>query len=102
MTETNGALPSTMTVSGAFTRRMPSQRLCDLIAHAEPAMLFKDVMETQPFRVIAFRALLRDFPAYDTTSLWLHAYDVEVDVAEVDPTAGSSPTASPPFAGTSG
>jgi hypothetical protein len=28
---------------------------------------------------------MRDHPDRDVTSLWLHAYDVEVDVGEADP-----------------
>jgi hypothetical protein len=49
---------------------------------------------------VAFRALVRDHPDRDPTSLWLHAYDVEVDVSEADPTNGKPSTTWPPSATT--
>ena len=94
-------LPDLVEVSGAFTRRLPSQRLLDMLAHIETTP-FGDLAGTQPFRIIAFRALVRDYPGRDTTSLWLHAYDVEVDVTEADPTVEASPTPSPLSATTTG
>ena len=53
---------------------------------------FAELAQTQPFRIVAFRALLRDFPDYDPTALWMHAYDVEVDVLAENPTNGNAPT----------
>ena len=94
-------LPDRVEVSGAFTRRLPSQRLLDMLAHIETAP-FGDLAGTQPFRIIAFRALVRDYPGRDPTSLWLHAYDVEVDVIEADPTVEASPTPPPLSAATTG
>ena len=91
-----GALPAVVTVTQAFTSRLPSQRLLDQIKHAEPSYTFGDLASEQPFRIVAFRALMRDFPGRDPTSLWLHAYDVEVDVVETsNPTNGKSSTVSP-------
>jgi hypothetical protein len=98
MSETNGSdpnepLPTLLTVTSAFTRRLPSQRLLDQLAHLESAVPFGELVTQQPFRVIAFRALLRDYPGRDPGSLWMHAYEVEVDVADaVDPTNGASLT----------
>jgi hypothetical protein len=89
------ALPGVVTVTQAFSTRMPTQRVQDTITRAEGGT-FGQLIQTQPFRVVAFRALLRDFPDRDPTSLWLHAYDVEVEVAEPDPTNGNSPTPAPP------
>jgi hypothetical protein len=83
------ALPDEVTVSGAFTRRLPSQRLIDTLAKIE-SMQFSDLATNQPFRIIAFRALLRDYPNRDVTSLWLAAYDVEVNVEEENPTEDKS------------
>jgi hypothetical protein len=96
----NGSLPLVITVTDTFSKRLPSQRVCDLIRHCEPGMTFGDIGTEQPFRLIAFRALLRDFPAYDTTAVWLHSYDVEVDVVEEHPTQPVSQTASLPSADT--
>jgi len=95
---TDEALPLEVSVTQAFIARMPSQRVIDLLAKLEPAMKFAELVETQPPRLIAFRALMRDHPDRDPTSVWLHAYDVEVVVAEIDPFNGKSPTSSPPSA----
>jgi hypothetical protein len=38
---------------------------------------------------------LRDFPGYDPAALWLHAYDVEVEIGEADPFSNGSATAGP-------
>jgi hypothetical protein len=84
-------LPLIVTVDEAFSTRLPSQRVLDAILKVEPGG-FAEVAEQQAFRVVAFRALLRDFPDYDTSTLWLHAYDVEVQVQTPDPTNGKSPT----------
>ena len=96
---TDQPLPALVKVTQAFVARLPSQRLLDQLRHCEPEMPFTELAETQPFRIVAFRALVRDHPGRDVTSLWAHAYDVEVDVAEVDPTNGKQPTLSPPSAG---
>jgi len=93
-------LPTTIAVTQSFVSRLPSQRLLDELRHCEPTVNFQELAETQPFRIVAFRALKRDYPARDVTSLWLHAYDVEVDITEVDPTNGKPSTAWPPFAAT--
>ena len=54
-----------------------------------------ELAATAQFRLTAFRALLRDFPDRDMTSLWLHAYDVEVEVYDEDPTESATRTPSP-------
>jgi hypothetical protein len=92
------ALPTTVTVTQSFIARLPSQRIIDLLKKLEPGLSFGQLIEDQPPRMIAFRALLRDYPQRDTTSLWMHAYDVEVAIQEVDPTNGSAPKLSPPSA----
>ena len=90
-----GPLPTLVTVSGEFVRRMPSQRTLDELARVDSAP-FGELLTNQPSRVMAFRVLMRDHPHRDPSSLWLHAYDVEVEVSDlVDPTAAPSPTASP-------
>jgi hypothetical protein len=86
-------LPTLVRVSLAFSQRMPSQRVLDLMSRLEGAE-FTALATTQPFRIIAFRALLRDYPERDPSSMWLHAYDVEVEVEQPNPTNGSTPTAS--------
>jgi hypothetical protein len=93
-------LPTLLTVSQAFSARLPSQRVLDLLARVEPTTPFGELAQTQPFRIVAFRALLRDFPDFDPTALWLHAYDCECEVVELDPTNGKSTTVSPPSAAT--
>jgi hypothetical protein len=87
-------LPLLVTVSESFSARLPSQRVLDLMTKYEPGG-FQQLAESQPFRMVAFRALIRDFPDYDPQALWLHAYDVEVEVVGVDPTNGKSPTLAP-------
>jgi hypothetical protein len=94
----NGVLPTVISASQAFTTRLPSQRLIDLLARLEQDVPFPELAQNQPFRLIAFRKLLEDHPERDPTSLWLHAYDVEVDIAEADPTPSSGPTPTPPSA----
>jgi hypothetical protein len=84
------ALPSSVIVSQAFAARMPTQRVLDELARIEPAP-FTELMQSQPSRVLAFRALLRDFPGRDVTSLWLASYDVEVELVETDPTDEPEP-----------
>jgi hypothetical protein len=82
-------LPTLVTVTQAFSGRLPSQRVLDLIDKLE-GVGFVDLVRVQPFRIVAFRALLQDFPERDHASLWLHAYDVEVDIIDADPTNGKS------------
>jgi hypothetical protein len=91
-------LPTVIEVTQAFTQRLPSQRIVDLVGRIEMDVPFPELARTQPFRLIAFRKLLADHPDRDPTSLWMHSYDVEVDVIEADPTPGSEPTLMPPSA----
>ena len=76
-------LPTVVAVNEGFARRWPSPRLQHVIRDVE-GMPFQQVIGDDPSRVTAFRALVRDFPDYDLTALWLHSYDVEVDVVESD------------------
>lgn len=92
-------LPDLVTVSLAFSSRLPSQRVLDMIDAVELAP-FSELAQTQPFRIVAFRALLRDFPDVDPAELWAHAYDTEVDVETPDPTDNGSRTPAPVFAPT--
>lgn len=87
-------LPLLIHVSTSFSSRLPSQRVLDMLDKIEPGG-FGTIAQAQPFRIVAFRALLRDFPDHDPTSLWLHAYDVEVEVDEINPTNGKWPTPVP-------
>jgi hypothetical protein len=91
-----GPLPFEVAATESFIARLPSQRVIDLLAKREPGTKFGELLEQQPPRMIAFRALLRDHPTRDATSLWMHAYDVEIVIADVDPTSGSVPTPSLP------
>ena len=97
--EAEAPLPTLVHVDQAFNTRLPSQRVIDALTRAEPGLTMGEVVQTQPFRLVAFRALLRDFPGRDTASLWMHAYEVEVQVHDVDPTNGNGLTASLPSAG---
>jgi hypothetical protein len=87
-------LPEVVSVTQAFSARLPSQRVLDLVTKIE-GIDFAALATTSPFRLVAFRALLRDYSERDPTSLWLHAYGVEVEVEDVNPTNGSSPTPGP-------
>jgi hypothetical protein len=87
------ALPTLLHVSQAFSGRLPSQRVLDMLSRIE-GVDFGQLAQTQPFRIVAFRALVRDYPERDPTSLWMHAYDVEVEVDDINPTNGSGPTPS--------
>lgn len=97
--ETNGTgagelvdeLPLIVECSTAFAGRLPSQRVLDAISSQEIAQ-FGELAQTQPFRITAFRVLLRDFPDREPAELWRHAYDVEVEVVDADPFGGMSPT----------
>ena len=88
------ALPTLVYVTNAFNARLPSQRVLDLIDRLEGGS-FMELIQAQPFRLVAFRALLRDYPDRDPASLWLHAYDTEVEVSDENPTNGNGPTAGP-------
>jgi hypothetical protein len=95
-------LPTVIDVTQAFTQRLPSQRIIDLLARLEPGRPFPELAAEMPFRIIAFRKLIADYPAFDQTAMWLHSYDVEVQVVEVDPTSNGSPTPTPLSANTGG
>lgn len=95
-------LPTLVHVDQAFSQRLPTQRVIDALTRAEPGTPMGELVQTQPFRLTAFRALLRDFPDHDPTSLWLHSYDVEVQVHDVDPTHGNGQTPLPPSAASGG
>lgn len=95
------ALPTLLTCSASFSARLPSQRVLDMLQRIE-GVGFGELATNQPFRIVAFRLLLRDYPDRDATSLWMHAYDVEVEVVDANPTNGSSPMPAHPFAGSGG
>jgi hypothetical protein len=92
-------LPLSVPATDSFAKRMPTQRVIDAVEAAE-GVRFGETIQRQPMRVVAFRALLRDYPDRDVTSLWLHSYDVEVEIVEPNPTNGSAPTLAPPSGGT--
>jgi hypothetical protein len=94
-----GPLPSTIRTSLSFVTRLPAQRVLDLLAKLDPTP-FGELQASQPSRVVAFRLLLRDHPHRDPSSLWLAAYDVEVELADADPTSELAPTPWPPSART--
>jgi hypothetical protein len=100
MTDASVPLPTLVHVDQAFNTRLPTQRVMDAIAAAVPGVPLSELVANQTFQLTAFRALLRDFPDRDVTSLWMHAYDVEVQVSDTDPTNGNGATPSPPSAGT--
>ena len=100
MTEDAQTLPSVVEVTPAFTQRLPTQRIIDLITRLESGRPFPEIAADMPFRVIAFRKLMADHPDADHTSLWLHSYDVEVQVLEADPFTGNGRTLTPPSAAT--
>ena len=90
-------LPMVVKVTEAFSSRLlPPQRLLDVVARLEPDRNFAELAQAQPFRLVAFRALMRDFPDDDPARLWLHAYDVEVEIEPADPTGSNLPTIGPP------
>jgi hypothetical protein len=90
-------LPDVVTVTQAFAARMPTQRVIDAVERAESEP-FGELVQHQPMRIVAFRALLRDRPGYDVTAAWLHSYDVEVEIETADPTSPNGPTPAPPSA----
>jgi hypothetical protein len=91
-------LPTLLSCSQSFSARLPSQRVLDLLQRIEGTD-FGDLAQHQPFRIVAFRLLLRDYPNRDATSLWMHAYDCEVEVSDLGPMNGSSPMPVLPSAG---
>jgi hypothetical protein len=93
-------LPTLIRVTQDFSARLPSPRILDILARCENGADFGTLAQTQPFRIVAFRALMRDYPKRDPTSLWMHAYDVECEVVDANPTNGKSPTPEPISAGT--
>ena len=93
-------LPTVVEVTSAFTQRLPTQRVIDLITRLEPGRPFPEIAADMPFRVIAFRKLRADYPDGDDTALWLHSYDVEVQVVEADPFSVNGLTLTPPSAAT--
>jgi hypothetical protein len=99
MTDVDTELPTLLVVDEAFMKRLPAQVVVDAITRHEKTA-FGEIAQNQAFRLHAFRALIRDYPGRDLTSLWLHSYYCELQVIEEDPTNGSSPTAWPPSAAT--
>ena len=101
--EAPAPLPDVVKVTQAFASRMPTQRVIDAVERAEPEP-FGELVQRQPMRVVAFRALQRDRPGYDIGALWLHSYDVEVEIETADPTSPNGTTPAPPsgVAGVSG
>jgi hypothetical protein len=93
------ALPTLVHVTQTFAGRLPRQRDIDLLARIEPVP-FSELAGSQPFRLVAFRALMRDYPSYDPTALWLHAYDCECEIDEPNPTNSNGQTPSPLSAAT--
>jgi hypothetical protein len=93
-------LPDEVTATLAFVKRLPSQRVIDQLSKLESGTSFAELSEQQPSRVLAFRVLLRMFPLRDIPSMWMHAYDVEVILEDVDPTSAVALTALPPSAPT--
>jgi hypothetical protein len=89
------ALPFEISVPDAFPRRMLTQRQIDLLSNLEPGVTFAELTQTSPFRIIAWRWLLVNFPHDDPTRLWMHSYDVSVAVDPPDPTGTSITTPSP-------
>ena len=100
MTDETEELPLEVSCTQAFIARLPSQRIIDTLARLEPDQPFGELISNQPPRLIAFRALIKAYPNRDVTSLWMHAYDVEVVIADTDPTNGSVPKHLLPFAPT--
>jgi hypothetical protein len=94
----NVPLPDVVTVTTAFASRLPTQRVLDQLQRIEDVP-FGTLLQNQGSRVTAFRKLVQMFPGRDATSLWMHAYDVEVEVELPDPKEMNSSTPSPPFAG---
>jgi hypothetical protein len=93
-----GPLPDVVKVPIAFVTRMPSQRIVELLERIEPTPI-GELMTHQQSRICAFRKLVAEHPHRDPTSLWMHAYDVEIEVADaLDPTRAAITTTAPPSA----
>ena len=86
----------------ALASRLPSPRITDLLLKLPGGGTWSEVMASDTGKSWYFnwRLLMRDYPERDETSLWLHAYDVEIHIRTVDPTESRSPTESQPFAPT--
>jgi hypothetical protein len=93
-------LPTRVQVDQDEAAILPSSRLAHVIRQAEgiPVMQY---IQDDPFRVVAFRRLHEQFPDYDLNALWLHCYDVEIQLVTADPTNGSTGTPGPPSSLTS-
>jgi hypothetical protein len=99
----NEPLPLVVAVTKSFQSRIPSQRVLDLMRKVANGASLGEIGEEQPSQMTAFRVLLRDFPERDPTSLWMHAYDVEVEVTDLlDPTSGTFTTPARSSADTGG
>ena len=94
MGDADTPLPTLVYVDQAFNQRLPTQRVMDMLAKLEPGVSLGDLVQTRMPQLVAFRVLLRDYPTRDATSLWLHAYDVEVQIQDTDPTNGNGLTPS--------
>jgi hypothetical protein len=92
-------LPVEVAVTLAFVKRLPTQRLLDSLAHIDPTP-FGELQEQRPSQVLAFRWLVREFPGRDFGSLWMHAYDVEIEIVDSDPTSALGQMPSLPSAPT--
>jgi hypothetical protein len=95
----NTPLPTEMSATLSFVKRIPSQRMLDGLAHLDSTP-FGELQDQMPSRVLAFRLLVRDFPSRDLASLWMHAYDVEVELVDSDPTSALGQMPSLPSAPT--
>jgi hypothetical protein len=83
------ALPTRIKVDTDTAGILPSQRQANIIQAVEEMPVFQ-VMQAQTLRVMAFRVLAEQYPDYDLTALWLHANDVHIEMATVDPTNGNT------------
>jgi hypothetical protein len=93
-------LPDCVVVTKSFQSRLPSQRVMDRITEITGHTV-GELADSAPFRLTAFRALMRDFPHRDLASMWAHAYDVEVEVADaLDLGNGKSTMPAPISSGT--
>jgi hypothetical protein len=99
MTDADVALPLVVTLKPSFINRFPSPRLARLLLVLEPGYAnIAELMTAETYRVAVFRYLVAEFPARDTTSIWMHTFDVEVGLADEDPLESSS-TPEPLFDG---
>jgi hypothetical protein len=93
-------LPTEMQATLSFVKRLPTQRLLDSLAHYDSTP-YGELQEQMPSRVLAFRLLVREYPNRDLGSLWQHAYDVEIEIVDSDPTSALGQMPSLPSAPTS-